>query len=313
MKRGLITGVLALLAVVLAGCAEHVQEDSGPIQPIVLEPITDEPAEDEQVSDDPAENGSTADQATADQSAGKKSAEEKETKNRTSAMQDTDGSAEKTEQKDSGTKRKPAEEAYFAVVEELYRTHTLPDGTDLGYDEISDLSGNQFAIYDIDQDGKEELIVIWTTTYTAGMSEMIYDFDSASGTLREELRVYPMLTFYDNGVLEAGMSHNHGLAGDMDFWPYTLYQYDKNTDTYVVAGVVDAWNKAFYEKDGQGREFPDDLDADGDGVVYKITAGEEERLIDLEEYQKWRGSVIGESKKVEIPFQKMTEENIGKK
>lgn len=204
----------------------------------------------------------------------------------------------------------PAREAYGSVLDKLYKTYTLPDGTDLGYDEIQDLSVNQFAIYDIDQDGKEELVIIWTTTYTAGMSEIIYDYDSASGSVRTELFEYPMLTFYDNSVVEAGLSHNHGLAGDMDFWPYTLYRYDKNTDTYAVIAEVDAWNKAFYEKDYNDRSFPDDMDDDGDGILYKIMIGEREELMDLDEYKGWRDSVIGAAQKEEIPFVKMTEESV---
>lgn len=204
-----------------------------------------------------------------------------------------------------------ANEAYYSVLEKLYTTYTLPDGTELGYDGITDLSWNKFAIYDIDQDGKEELIVLWITTYTAGMSGIVYGYDSASGTVKAELFEYPSQTFYDNGVVKAELSHNHGMAGEIeDFWPYTLYRYDKDSDTYVVAAEVDAWNKAYYETDYNDNPFPDELDVDGDGILYQVIAGEDEKLIDLEEYKKWCESVIGGAQKVEIPFVEMTEGNL---
>lgn len=116
----------------------------------------------------------------------------------------------------------PEKAAYYAVLEKLYTTYTLPDGTELGYDEISDLSWNKFAIYDIDQDGKEELLIQWTDTYTAGMAGIIYGFDSASGTVKAELWEYPLQVFYDNGVVEVGLSHNHGLAGEIDDFYFIL-------------------------------------------------------------------------------------------
>ena len=204
-----------------------------------------------------------------------------------------------------------AKEAYRFVLENLYQTYTLPDGTALGYDEITDLSWNKFAVFDIDRDGKEELIILWTTAYTAGMSGVVYGFDSGAGAVRAELLEYPLQTFYDNGVVRVELSHNHGMAGEIkDFWPHIFYRYDKNTDQYVLAAEVDAWNKAYYEKDYNEKPFPDDLDKDGDGILYRVTSGKEDKLMDLKEYQKWQDSITGGAKKVEIPFVEMTEKNI---
>lgn len=213
----------------------------------------------------------------------------------------------------SGTEDADAvKEAYYSVLDKLYTTYTLPDGTDLSYDGILDISDNCFAIYDIDYDGQEELIIVWDTTYTARQSVIVYGYDSAAGTVRTELWQYPLQIFYDNGVVEVGLSHNQGLASVMpdqvDFWPYFLYQYDKSTDTYVQCALVDAWNKAYRETDYDGNAFPDDIDVDGDGVVYLIEVGESEEWMDAEAYQSWRDSYIGGANEVAVPFKKMTEE-----
>lgn len=202
-----------------------------------------------------------------------------------------------------------ARAAYYLVLDKLYTTYTLPDETQLGYDGHSDLSLNQYAIYDIDQDGEDELIVIWVTTGMAGNAEIVYGFDVASGTVRTELREYPMLTFYDNGVVEAGLSHNQGLAVEIpDFWPYMLLQYDKNADTYTLTAMVDAWNKAYHEKDYEGNAFPDDIDADGDGIIYLVEIGDEEKIMDLEAYKAWQDSYIAGAKEMEILFTGMNGE-----
>lgn len=217
---------------------------------------------------------------------------------------------EEPKEEPAGEERTPERKAYVSVLEKVYQEQSFPNGRELGFDGISDISDNWFAICDIDKDGREELILLWTTTITAGMAGIVYDFDSASGSVREELLEFPSLTFYDNGVVEAGLSHNHGMAGDMDFWPYTFYQYDQNTDTYVMTAQVDAWNKAFYEKDYDGNPFPDELDTDGDGVLYKVTIEGKEDLLDLDGYKQWRDSFVAGAEKMEIPFLELTEEHI---
>ena len=62
--------------------------------------------------------------------------------------------------------------AYAAALEEIYTNHTFPDGKDFGFDGFHDMSENKFAVYDIDSDGKKELIVLYTTTYTVSYTHL---------------------------------------------------------------------------------------------------------------------------------------------
>lgn len=309
MKNKLfILSMIAFVILIAAGCGNGGEEEEL-IQPIVVETIEESEQEnDNKHSDNAGEDiGETI--ATSEEEAAKEdSIVEKAEEAKTAEPQKAEEGNNAAPQTD------PEKAVYYAALEKLYKTYTFPDGTELGYNEISDLSENQFAIYDIDQDGREELIVIWTTTYTAGMAEIIYSFDYSSNGFTTELIDFPVQTFYDNGVVEVLLSHNHGLAGNIDdFWPYTFYQYDKGADTYLCAAGVDAWNKAYYELDYDGTLFPEELDTDGDGILYRVTAGGHDKLMDLEEYNKWRDSVIDGAKKVEIPFVKMTEESISGK
>ena len=72
--------------------------------------------------------------------------------------------------------------------------------------------------------------------------------------------------------------------------------------------MVDAWEKMFSE-DG----FPDDVDRDGDGVVYFLMAYgnyDTSGPVDGAAYQQWRDSYIGGAAPLELPFVPLTEENI---
>lgn len=201
--------------------------------------------------------------------------------------------------------------AYRRVLENIYYHQTFPDKGDLGYDG-SNITLNKFAVLDIDGDGNEELLVIYTTTYMAGMVQLIYDYDEKSDSVREEFIEFPSVTFYENGVIVADRSHNHGLAGD-SFWPYTLYQYHPETDDYVQVAMVDAWDKSFAETGYQGQSFPGEVDENGDGVVYYIMPGTEYQLdtpVDLGDYESWRASLLGNAEKVTVSYQNLTEENI---
>lgn len=206
-------------------------------------------------------------------------------------------------------------ECYAAILEEVYSSQTLPGGEELEYQPGSnyDVTANNFAVCDIDGDGKEELIISYSTTHMAGITEIIYGFDAAGGSVYEEFREFPALTYYDNGVVEAQLSHDHGMSGESDFWPYVLYQYSEEKDVYELVAGVDAWNKSYRETDDAGNSFPDEADADGDGMVYYLTGGEKDKSegpLDGEEYQQWRDSVLGNGNIVQIAYKNLTADNI---
>lgn len=220
---------------------------------------------------------------------------------------------ETADERSAETAEEMMKTAYTSVLENICFEHIFPPpiGNDLGFDEMFDPAYNKFAVYDIDQDGRTELIIIYTTTCSAGMKVFIYDFDAEMGTVREEFSEYPSVTFYDNGIVEAEWSHNHGNAADRDdFWPYNVYRYNPEKDTYMLEALVDAWSVEFAEKDSAGNPFPKEADIDGDGMLYRVTAYKLNEPIDGEEYRQWREECIGEAELIELPFLSITEENI---
>lgn len=202
--------------------------------------------------------------------------------------------------------------AYKKVMQGFIENKTWPDGTKLATDDIYDFSENLFAIADFDNDGKEELLVNYSSTFMAGMIGVMYDYDSETDQVVKELSdVFPTLDIYDNGVIKVSASHNQGLAGDK-LWPYEVYKYDASTDTYKYFAMVDAWDKSLSEKDYEGNTFPDDVDKDKVGVVYYVTEGEnaEKKAISQKDYEKWDEELIGGANKLEIDYKKFTKENV---
>lgn len=210
---------------------------------------------------------------------------------------------------DEGETANVEREAYIVALRKIYDEHVLPDGKEL--ESAWDFSENEFAIYDIDLDGREELIFKYITTAVAGMTEFIYDYDEESGKLRQQFVEFPGLTFYENGNIEAGWSHNQGLAGD--FWPYTMYQYNREADNYTAVGSVDAWDKSFWRTDYAGEPFPEEIDVDKDGIVYFLLVDGNygyENPVDSKEYNKWHDTYTGGVEPIEVPFLNLTEENM---
>jgi hypothetical protein len=182
--------------------------------------------------------------------------------------------------------------AYADALENLIQNNMLPDGA-AADDLFGDMAQNQFSLCDVDNDGKEELLLMYTTASMAGMTGYVFGYDAQTEKLHIELSVFPLLTFYDNGIIKAGWSHNQGRAGD-SFWPYNLYHYAPETDD-------------------QNNPFPSDIDISGTGYVYYIMKDgqyDTSSPVDASEYNAWIGSYLGDASEIQIEYMDLTEENV---
>lgn len=201
--------------------------------------------------------------------------------------------------------------AYYSALSKLLHHHSLPDGTVWAYDPEMDEGGDQFAICDVDGDGREELILILTSAVSAGQAQYIFDYDAQTQIFHTELAEYPLLTFFDNGIIKALWSHNQGLAGE--FWPYTLYRYDPGSDSYLSIGMVDAWDRRLSETGLDGKPFPAEVDASGTGVVYYLMPGgqyEPVDAVDASVYEAWAASCLSGASEISLPFLPLAAENL---
>lgn len=209
--------------------------------------------------------------------------------------------------------------AFAEAIEEYCRTGRFPDGAEPG----SIPSRISYAVYDVDGDGQDELILQNVNDIMAAMTERVYSFNPAGNTFQEEFSEFPALTYYDNGIIQADWSHNQGKAGD--FWPYTLYQYQAESDSYEMVGAVDAWDRRLTEET-RPETFPADVDADGDGMVYYLIGDNwnwntrtvngtsfetwEVDPVDGPAYEDWRGSFLQNALPVSIPYKTVDVETV---
>lgn len=202
--------------------------------------------------------------------------------------------------------------AFRDALENLIQNRVLPDG--MPSDEQDSTTPSRFAVYDVDGDGQDELILLNNTETTAGTSGYVFGYEEGTEGLQTELLEYVDLTFYDNGFVKAGWSHNQGLAGD-HFWPYNLLQYDASIDCYRPYYIVDAWDKEYGGANEQGETYPTEIDKSNAGIVYFIMPGMEydnSNPVDQSEYTAWVDQTIGGANELQLQYFDLTKENVAR-
>ena len=203
------------------------------------------------------------------------------------------------------------QEAYSLVMSGIIEKNVFPDGSSAECFR-GEMEDNKFAVCDVDGDGGEELIIIFTTTDVAGMHGRVYDYDEETGTVVEEWGTSYNVRFLDNGYAITENYHNqtHG-----ELWPYYLYSYLPETDSYEAIAWVHSRNRDLSEE--IGFDYPYDADTSDYGEVYYIdedlsdsSAYEEETPVDITEYEAWLDSKIGDAKEINVEYFPITQENI---
>ena len=229
---------------------------------------------------------------------------------------DASGNGAETEQQQPEQPEQPDYSEYNAKAEEVYLYHLdhfvatgeLPGGQMvevLGYGE-GDWT-NRYAICDIDGDGRNELIIRIADTIMASITENIYAYDEEGDALIEELWASPVCYYYKDGLaIESGWSHGTGAEND-DFWPYNAFVYEPETDIYILAGFASQYDLSVMKEKGWEDQFSAEADADGNGIVYDLSDGENLRTVDDAEYEAWRSEVLGTGDPVELPWIPMSE------
>ena len=213
-----------------------------------------------------------------------------------------------------------ARAAYTKVLEALFFHRVLPDGEN-GEAIFDDMSENEFALADVDGDGREELVLLTRPVVYAGYRGYVLDYDADAGAVRIQFDGFPSLTFYSNGALAEDDSHAQGIWTD-DFWPHSLYRYLPETDSYELAGHVSAWEKSVSDiNEGNLPPFPTEKDKSGAGILYYIHPVSsyeylntlENRVnmaVDQSVYLAWLEPILEGSQPLELEYLPLTEENI---
>ena len=203
---------------------------------------------------------------------------------------------------------------YASLLEDLIMGRPLPDGLSLSFEDRPNspagYAGNQFAVYDVDGDGREELLLSYSTTMVANQGTYVLDYRADTDTLLlqspDRLGLEPI--FYENGTALSPWSHNQGFGGR--FWPYDVYHYDAQTDSYTFGGSADAWDREISDQNADFPAFPEDLDVSGSGFLYYLDG--DETPVDESVYLQWLEGHTGGSDPLPVQWFALTEQNIAR-
>ena len=74
---------------------------------------------------------------------------------------------------------------------------------------------------------------------------------------------------------------------------------------------MDAWVKELSDTYFDGTKYPENIDVNGDGYVYLITDKDGNMtILNKTDYEAWEKEQFGGLTPIDIPWQKMTAENI---
>lgn len=158
---------------------------------------------------------------------------------------------------------------------------------------------NRYAVYDVDGDGKEELILVYDNPDALYMSEYICGFDESNSRLYVEYKGVPYLDLYANGVaVYDTISKNTGHSVS-----YEIYKFDDNTKEYSFNGYVEDWDRSVSQTDKDGNDFPTDVDNDGDGKIFVIYDKKyNSRYVDEAEYEQFQNELHNGNQSMNIIF-----------
>ncbi len=203
-------------------------------------------------------------------------------------------------------KADPARQAYADALTRLLEEHVYPDGRPDGFTgEFHSMDENRFCIYDVDRDGREELVLKFLAGEVDDHRAMVLDYDEAEGRLWVQLDEYPSLAFFENGAVLVHWAYNQGRGGA--FWPYSLYVYRPESDSYSFVGSVDAWDRTI-----DTDQYPYEVDVSQTGFVYYLSTGGAPSIepVDDTVYQQWLAPYVGDAHQAVLTYHPLTQENI---
>jgi len=215
-------------------------------------------------------------------------------------------SSEQAEIDDAISSINPYEEAVIRFKNDAI----LPNGRDPEYQDSTKplLYQNNYAVMDINEDGMDELLLSITEVCTADMALYIYSYDGEDFTCICAASPYDV-TFYEGGVFTTKWLHG-SLKQDDEHWPIDIYQYDNQTNTYELYGNVEPWQKSVAKTaPWSDEQYPEDIDTEGLGIVYKIGRGEDYAgpYCTQTEYEEFYNEILGGRNIVDIDWLSMSD------
>ena len=172
-------------------------------------------------------------------------------------------------------------------------------------------ANNRFAVVDINQDGKNELLVEYETETNPWILTGIWQWDEGSEGLALKDTLRGKGQYYSNGVVSIDVPNNH-TNGEV-VWPYQLYRYDVQYGKYEYFADAFCTDTEFGSDNG-AYNVAEDLDHDG--VIYHFRFGDEgnDSIEEAEphtkaEYDAFVAQYTPEDQEMALDWQALTLEN----
>lgn len=154
----------------------------------------------------------------------------------------------------------------------------------------------EYAYADVDNDSIDELIIAVYKSYSAGCATYIYDYNLVTGNTFLIFEGASDITIYSNGVIAEFSSNNHSLGL---LWPYSLYRFGEYGE-YEYETYVSSWDVEYGDYDNEAT-FPYEVDADGNGIVYRLYGS----YMDDAEFEIWKNNNLGEDYKIQLNYNRL--------
>ncbi|MDE7226211.1 MAG: hypothetical protein K2N49_05070, partial [Ruminococcus sp.] len=160
-------------------------------------------------------------------------------------------------------------QTYRELLENIYYNREFPDWDYKNYDKDVSID---FAVYDIDSDGRDELLVTFDNR-----SIYVYDHNS-DGNIVKQFSGYIKSDFYENGAVRVYSAHNQ--THSLKVHPFSMHEYDKETDSYNETGIVYGLDRDIVDMINQEKkevgmtdflDYPAEYDKSNSGTVYSVS------------------------------------------
>ena len=170
-------------------------------------------------------------------------------------------------------------QALYDIMMDLICYGKMPDHLTSVYHR-EEVAKDEWAFFDVDQDGKNELIIYehTNTGYKYGIGS-IYDYDPQTGEWTPEVTEFFLSAdnhFYDNGVIISTAEPSIVNPIDDSLVPFTeesVFIYDPAIDNYnTCPNHAERWTKEMFRKLNPDEEMPPELAAHDDSdYLYRIS------------------------------------------
>ena len=205
---------------------------------------------------------------------------------------------------------------YQKALTDLYEKKIWPGTEDVCDFQGEDISENEFAIVDVDNDGVEELLINWNKYSGMAYRSEILEFDLMIRRWETEGYYAPYGSeFYDNGVMFVPISHNQGYGNRV--YPYNFHFYDASADEYLEReekpyNFIYCYDTEYYEGWSDLPDWFVETDKENAGVVYFIDAEgyDPEKPYSQSEYDEFLDNLVGNANRINVEFKALTIDNI---